>query len=489
MIASRQIHFELPMLALLLTLAGCGGTTFDSGASQIEQPPQAMAAPVATLGGQTYTVVAGDTIDSISRQFGVPVDVLIQANNLASPYQLHAGQQLVVPTSGSYVVQPGDTLYRIAIKHSTTVAAIAQINKISPPYRILVGQHLTLPGTAVASGAPATGDTLPPMTPAEPLAPAGSSVVTTESLAPPPGVSAAPAPASTVSGSSGMSAGTGPAPASTVSGSSASGMAGSSGGSSVVTSSTLPTLAPVNPTAPPSSSVTNTTITTATTGTETPGTTGGSQVKPVPPATPGAIPLIPPVSSKPGNGNNSTTGTTAGTSTAGSQENASQTVTNNSAASTMTSGTAGGNQTASAQPGATTSQPAAHGNGKFLWPVNGKIILPFGAMGGGQKNDGINIAAPLGTPVHAADTGVVVYAGNELRGFGNLLLIRHDNGWVSAYAHCDALLVKRGDTVKRGQVIARVGQSGSANAPQLHFELRKGAEAVDPIAQLGPQGA
>jgi murein DD-endopeptidase MepM/ murein hydrolase activator NlpD len=91
--------------------------------------------------------------------------------------------------------------------------------------------------------------------------------------------------------------------------------------------------------------------------------------------------------------------------------------------------------------------------------------------------------------VHAADSGVVVYAGNELRGFGNLLLVRHADGWVSAYAHCDALLVKRGDNVKRGQVIARVGQSGNVNAPQLHFELRKGAEAVDPLAQLGPQGA
>ena len=115
--------------------------------------------------------------------------------------------------------------------------------------------------------------------------------------------------------------------------------------------------------------------------------------------------------------------------------------------------------------------------------------MAFSATDGGTHNDGINIAAPLGTPVRAADNGVVVYAGNELRGFGNLLLVRHADGWVSAYAHCDALLVKRGDQVKRGQVIARVGQSGSVAAPQLHFELRKGAEAVDPLGELGPQGA
>src|SRR5262249_2466334 len=102
--------------------------------------------------------------------------------------------------------------------------------------------------------------------------------------------------------------------------------------------------------------------------------------------------------------------------------------------------------------------PPPRGSGKFLWPVNGKVVSAYGVKEGGQHNDGINIAAPLGTPVRAADNGVVAYAGNELRGFGNLLLIRHADGWVSAYAHCDALLVKRGDQVKRGKVIARVGQ-------------------------------
>src|SRR6185369_5258016 len=154
------------------------------------------------------------------------------------------------------------------------------------------------------------------------------------------------------------------------------------------------------------------------------------------------------------------------------------------AASGQTASGAAGSQTASAQlsatSAATTVQPATHGTGKFLWPVNGKIISPFGPKDGGLHNDGINIAAPLGTPVHAADSGVVVYAGNELRGFGNLLLVRHADGWVSAYAHCDALLVKRGDQVKRGQVIARVGQTGAVRTPQLHFEVRRGTRPVNP---------
>src|SRR5262249_8799452 len=140
-------------------------------------------------------------------------------------------------------------------------------------------------------------------------------------------------------------------------------------------------------------------------------------------------------------------------------------------------------------PAPQTATAAPHSAGKFLWPVNGRVISIYGAKQGGQHNDGINIAAPLGTPVRAADGGVVVYAGNELRGFGNLLLVRHPDGWVSAYAHCDALLAKRGDQVKRGQVIARVGQTGAVNAPQLHFELRKSGQAVDPTSELGPQGA
>jgi murein DD-endopeptidase MepM/ murein hydrolase activator NlpD len=201
-------------------------------------------------------------------------------------------------------------------------------------------------------------------------------------------------------------------------------------------------------------------------------------VKPIAPASAGAIPLVPPIAAKPGTANNGATSTATGSQT----ETVGQTVTNQTSVSQVTGG-----QTASAQAG--TTQPAVHGTGKFLWPVNGKIVSPFGPKDGGLHNDGINIAAPLGTPIHAADNGVVVYAGNELRGFGNLLLVRHADGWVSAYAHCDALLVKRGDNVKRGQVIARVGQSGNVTAPQLHFELRKGAEAVDPLAQLGPQGA
>jgi len=124
----------------------------------------------------------------------------------------------------------------------------------------------------------------------------------------------------------------------------------------------------------------------------------------------------------------------------------------------------------------------------FRWPVKGRIITAFGVKPNGQQNDGINLAVPEGTPVKAAEDGVVAYAGNELKGYGNLVLVRHSNGFVSAYAHASEILVKRGDTIKRGQTIARAGQTGNVTSPQLHFEIRKGSTPVDPAQYLGSQG-
>ena len=98
--------------------------------------------------------------------------------------------------------------------------------------------------------------------------------------------------------------------------------------------------------------------------------------------------------------------------------------------------------------------------------------------------DGINISVPRGTEVHAAENGTVTYAGNEVQGYGNLVLIRHPEGWITAYAHNDNLMVKAGDTVRRGQVIAKAGNTGSVSQPQLHFEIRQGATPVDPMQHL-----
>lgn len=120
----------------------------------------------------------------------------------------------------------------------------------------------------------------------------------------------------------------------------------------------------------------------------------------------------------------------------------------------------------------------------FRWPVRGRVIASYGAKTNGKQNDGINVAVPEGTPVKAAEDGVVAYSGNELKGYGNLILVRHANGYVTAYAHASELMVKRGDTIKRGQIIAKSGQSGEVSSPQLHFEIRKGSSPVDPLQFL-----
>lgn len=126
--------------------------------------------------------------------------------------------------------------------------------------------------------------------------------------------------------------------------------------------------------------------------------------------------------------------------------------------------------------------PAAAG--AFQWPVQGKVLSSFGPKANGLHNDGVNIAAEMGAPVRAAQNGVVAYSGNELKGYGNLLLVRHDNGWMTAYAHNSKLLVRRGDTVVRGQTISLAGNSGSVVTPQVHFEIRKGAKAVNPATVI-----
>jgi murein DD-endopeptidase MepM/ murein hydrolase activator NlpD len=128
---------------------------------------------------------------------------------------------------------------------------------------------------------------------------------------------------------------------------------------------------------------------------------------------------------------------------------------------------------------------SSDGTPSFRWPVKGRVIAGFGPKPNGQQNDGINLAVPEGTPIKAAEDGVVAYAGNELKGYGNLVLIRHANGYVTAYAHAKELMVKRGDQIKRGQVIANSGQTGNVDTPQLHFEVRKGPAPLDPMPLLG----
>lgn len=126
----------------------------------------------------------------------------------------------------------------------------------------------------------------------------------------------------------------------------------------------------------------------------------------------------------------------------------------------------------------------ARSSSKFSWPVRGTILSHYGAKSGGLFNDGINIAAARGTSVGAAENGVVAYAGNEVKGMGNLIIIQHDGGWMTVYAHMDSLVVRRGTRVSVGQKIGTIGATGKVDRPQLHFEIRKGTRAYNPSQYL-----
>lgn len=121
---------------------------------------------------------------------------------------------------------------------------------------------------------------------------------------------------------------------------------------------------------------------------------------------------------------------------------------------------------------------------KFSWPVKGTVLSGYGAKTGGLFNDGINISAPKGTPVKAAENGAVAYAGNEIKGMGNLIIVQHADGWMTVYAHLDTMTARRGTKVSVGQKIGTVGNTGKVESPQLHFEIRKGSKAYNPASYL-----
>lgn len=320
--------------------------------------PAAPPPPVWTWeGGTPITVAPGETLEMISRQHGVPVAAIMQANNITSPAMVHPGDHLVIPrraplgaayappatriattapgmpvgaprtalapTTGMHVVAPGETLHSIARLYGKSVMVLAKANNIPPDTMVKVGERIIIPDVQ-------PGSTVAPRAQAQVAPPAGPSLAIAES--------------------------------------------------------------------PHSARV--------------------------------ATPEAP------------------------AQE------------STIK-----------------TAEPAG-GLPSFRWPVRGRIIAGFGPTPNGLQNDGINLAVPEGTPVKAAEDGVVAYAGNELKGYGNLVLVRHSNGFVTAYAHASDILVKRGETVKRGQVIAHSGQTGNVTSPQLHFEIRKGSTPVDPSQYL-----
>lgn len=318
-------------------------------------------------GGKPIIVARGESLETISRRYGVPVAAIMKANNINSPAMVYPGQHLVipryrgptaavspprmrtastastipsaapvgpprtalVPKADIHVVAPGETLHSIARLYGKSVLVLAKANNIPPNTMVKIGDRIVIPGMRRSAAAPAASAA--PRAEAAPTAPAGRDIASAES--PHSARLAVPA---------------------------------------------------------------------APTGQQ-------SAVKTAEPA--GALP-------------------------------------------------------------------------SFRWPVRGRIIAGFGPKPNGLQNDGINLAVPEGTPIKAAEDGVVAYAGNELKGYGNLVLLRHKDGFVTAYAHASEILVKRGDQVKRGQVIAKSGETGNVTSPQLHFEIRKGSTPVDPAQYL-----
>jgi len=363
--ANRVDSKPLPHLANADGTSGGGrgmGSYQPGGGDVTGSLPAAPPPPVWTWeGGTPVTLHSGETLETLSRRYDVPLAALMEANNVTNPALVHPGQHLVIPrrrgpvaaasapqtrvapnataaaaatgpkaalapTDDVHVVQPGETLHSIARHYGKPVLALAKANNIAPDTMVKIGDRIVIPEAHAAAAA-------------------------------------APAPA-------------------------ASEPRGDGAVGSLATAESPHSARLASPAAP------------------------------------------------------------------------------------------------EAQPNAVKTAEPAGSLPSFRWPVRGRIIAGFGPKPNGLQNDGINLAVPEGTPVKAAEDGVVAYAGNELKGYGNLVLVRHSNGFVTAYAHASEILVKRGDAVKRGQVIAKSGQTGNVTSPQLHFEIRKGSTPVDPAQFL-----
>lgn len=409
---------RLAMALLLpgLLLAGCS--------TQGDLPSPAARAPAAPA--NSIFVSKGDNLYKLAQQYNVPVRDLIEANNLAAPYALVAGQRLLLPLPKLYTVKAGDTLYGLSRQFLVDMSELVRLNNLQAPYTLKVGQSLRLPGqsampaitTAAAASLPVTPSVPVPRSPTtqapgrKPEAPPAASSIPAERNPRPPAVEVAalPPPAATSQRA--------PAPA-------AASTTAVPGRKAVeVESLSPPRPAQASPPARPAT------------------------VQSAPAPTTVAPDYHPPVATSP---------------------------------------PPPPTQLAAATPPPAPPKeevvPARAGN-RFLWPMRGPLLSGFGEKPDGLRNDGINIGAPRGTAVAAADNGIVAYAGNQLKSFGNLVLIRHEGGWVTVYAHLDALGVEQGQRVTRGQGIGTVGQTGNVRSPQLHFAVRKGEQVLNPIDQL-----
>jgi len=386
---------------------------------------------------------------------GAPVAAVAPAKLTPHPSSMPAALRESPSPTGSVVVRPGETLTGIARRHGIAMSALVRANDLKAPYGIQVGQKLTLPTgpssatTAIASAKPtaqqAKADTRPLAVKAAPvIAPVAEAVSN---------VTVASAPRGIVQAVS-LSAPE-PAKASTTAGTTL----------KVEPAKAQPVVQAKTETLPPPAAATEIHVL------RLPEKYRGGNEKPVPAvAFAEPQPLKVPASLK----------VEAETLSPASEQHVLRLPPRFAKLATESEAEAEPAVAARSHPKTTLGEPPARSGRSFLWPVRGKLISSYGPQPGGLRNDGLNIAARHGDKVVAADNGIVAYAGDDLKGFGNLVLIKHAGGFVTTYAHNDKLMVKRGDKVKRGQVIATVGESGAVTQPQVHFQVRQGAHAVDP---------
>lgn len=386
--------------------------------------------------GGAVIVEKGDSLYTLSRRYEVPLRDLIAANNLSPPYTIEPGQRLILPAARQYIVKRGDTLSGIAKMFGVDSSELTRLNSIPPPYNVQVGQPLRLPG--------GNGGGEPTSLAAAPAAAVRRGAVESVAL-PPPGASAPPRPEPARTEPNRIDT---PPPAPHP----------AAGGKPESKPLALPAGQRPTPAATPA--------------TPTPGTQPHALKPPAGRKPAEAAQSAPAADAPPGETPDEAPAATPKLQSGKAQEDKPQPEKPQQEAAAPAGDDAKGDE------------PAPQGGGQFLWPVKGKVLSGWGPKPDGSHNDGLNIAAAKGTTVVASDGGTVAYAGNELKGFGNLLLIRHANGWMTAYAHLDKLNVERGAKVRRGQAIGTVGQSGSVDAPQLHFEIRKGSQAVDPNGHM-----
>jgi murein DD-endopeptidase MepM/ murein hydrolase activator NlpD len=418
-----MMHYRLAVVLIASTMLG-GCTAID----EMGQDPT-----VRAPGQVGYMVAAGpgETLESMAARYDLPTSALIDANHLRPPYALHLHQTLIIPPPATYRVHDGDSVAEIATLLGVDEVALARANGLQKPYHMRAGQVLRVPGGygdggLIRDAGPDADPNLAYVPPGE-AAVTPRSAISSQTLAPPPGV--------------------------------ASGPGGGSFGPPPGASMPPPAQPPMQTMGPPPRSFT-------------PPQAPMNSPTALAPQQPARMP--------------------APSQTAFQQAPPQNTMPQSASPAAIAP------PPRQAPPMAAPSQPpvqqamvapsGATGAPHFIRPVNGQTVQGFGADSAGQTNDGINIAAAAGTSVQAADAGTVIYTGNELAAFGNLVLIRHAGGWVTAYGHLGTIGVQRGVTVVQGQPIGTVGQTGSASAPQLHFEIRQGSKPVDPAPFLNGRG-